>query len=193
MIGIEKYLYLEPPETVISGSFRKHIEHIGTAMKNFEHAGVKIIAPNSAEAVDSSQEFIILSGDDPSTPPHKLEISFMRKIAGASFLYVADIDGYIGKSAASEIAYARLKGVPVITAERISAFSEEIPEIAREILTASIRGVLSIDHITTKNISQLKGVIEAYTMPELTPEQAKILNYLIKDLLKELTYIHEKK
>ncbi len=185
-------LIFEGPETVVSGSFRKHMEQIRQVMSNFEKAGVKVLAPTSPEVVDPNQEFIILATDDAEKAPNELEKDFMREIRRAAFLYVANVDGYIGKSAATEMAYARLKNIPVLTAEPISKFASEIPSESYEILRQITMGTLAIKNITSEAVEKLKIDLASYKSSEIVPEEVKILNDLIKDLLKDLNKSNEK-
>lgn len=104
-MNIEREFYTTgTPETVVSGSFRKHMEEIGNIIENFQEANVKVLAPTTKEAVNPHEDFVILATDDPKKPPHRLEMDFMREIRKADFLYVANVDGYVGKSAATEMA-----------------------------------------------------------------------------------------
>ncbi len=82
----QKFSTFEHTETVVSGSFRKHMEYIGTVLENFERAGVKVLAPATKEVINSDEEFVILATDDPEKLPHKLEMDFMREIRKADFL-----------------------------------------------------------------------------------------------------------
>lgn len=64
------------PETVVSGSFRKHMEKIGEAIENFEKAGIKVLSPTTKEILDPNEEFVLLATDDPSTPPPQARNEF---------------------------------------------------------------------------------------------------------------------
>ena len=177
---------VERPKTVISGSFRKHMEQIGKALKGFERADVKVLAPATKEIINPNEEFIILASDDPNSPPHKLEMDFMREIRNADFLYVADIDGYVGQSAATEMAYAGLKNLPVVVAEVIKTFSSEIPEEAQELLRKTVTGTLGISDISKEKIAELKQNFSNIETQNLTAEEIGVLRSLIKKLLKDL-------
>ncbi|MEK9153570.1 MAG: hypothetical protein AAB723_03160, partial [Patescibacteria group bacterium] len=130
--------------------------------------------------------------DTPNKPPHKLEMDFMREIREASFLYVADVDGYVGKSAGTEMAYAKLKGLPVICAETIQKFSDEIPQEAQNVLRKIVAGILPISEISKDKIDNLKNELVNSDIAELTEEERKILSPLIKELLRELKNIPQK-
>ena len=176
----------ENPETVVSGSFRKHMEQIGKVLESFERADVKVLAPATKETVNPNEDFVILVTDDPGKPPHKLEMDFMREIRKADFLYVANVDGYVGQSAATEMAYARLKNLPVVAAEVIKSFSSEIPEEAQELLRRIISDTLSISDISKEKIAELKQKLTELEPVSLTEGESRILSSLIKKLLKDL-------
>lgn len=182
----EKLSAIESSGTVVSGSFRKHMEQIGRALESFERADVKVLAPATKEAVNPDEEFIILATDDPEKPPHKLEMDFMREIRKADFLYVANVGGYVGQSAATEMAYARLKNLPVIVAEEIKSFSREIPEEAQELLRRTVSEILPISDISKEKIADLKQKIAELEPASLSEEESRILQSLIKKLLKDL-------
>lgn len=174
------------PETVVSGSFRKHMEQIGGVLQRFKMADIKVLAPATNEAIDTDQEFIILATDDPNKPAHKLEMDFMREIRKADFLYVADVGGYVGLSAATEMAYARLKNLPIVVAEEIKTFSDEIPENTQELLKKIIAGILGISDISKEKIAELKQSFSSLNKPDLTEEETRVLQALIRKLLKDL-------
>ncbi len=182
----EKLHTTEHSETVVSGSFRKHMEQIAKTLEGFEKADVKVLAPATKEAVNPDEEFIILATDDPNKPPHKLEMDFMREIRKADFLYVADIDGYIGQSTATEMAYARLKNLPVVVAEAIKTFSSKIPEEAQELLRKTVNGTLGISEISKEKIAELKRTFAEVEIQNLTEVENRVLQSLIKKLLKDL-------
>ncbi len=182
----EKPTGVENVETVVSGSFRKYMEQIGQALEAFKKADVKVLAPATKEAVNPEESFIILATDDPNKPPHKLEMDFMREIRKADFLYVADVEGYVGESAATEMAYARLKGLPVIIAEEIKTFSREISEEAQELLKKATSGVLPIADISKEKIAELKEGLAGLETLDLTKQESNVLLSLIKKLLRNL-------
>ncbi|OGD08322.1 hypothetical protein A2397_03775 [Candidatus Amesbacteria bacterium RIFOXYB1_FULL_44_23] len=182
----EKPNIVERLEIVVSGSFRRHMEQIGKVLENFEKAEVKVLAPATKEALNPDEEFIILATDDPDKPPHRLEMDFMREIHKVDFLYVANVGGYVGQSAATEMAYARLKNLPVVVAEVVEKFSDEIPEEAQELLRRVISGVLPISDISKEKIADLKQKLISQDPSNLSEGESRILQSLVKKLLKDL-------
>ena len=182
---IEKNIF-KSSETVVSGSFRKHMEQIGKALENFKKAGVNVLAPATKEIINPGKEFIILATDDPGKEPHKLEMDFMREIRKADFLYVVNAGGYVGQSAATEMAYAILKNLPVVLAEEINNFSDEIPIEAQEVLRKNVSDLLPISDISKEKITDLKNKFSDLEMKNLSKKESGFLQSLIKKLLKDL-------
>lgn len=83
------------------------------------------------------------------------------------------------------MAYARLKGIPIVLAETIQRWSDEIPEEARTLLTNSVQGVLVTSEINVEKVSALKISLST-PLPEATAEQHELLSGLIKSLFKDL-------
>jgi len=102
-------------------------------------------------------------------------------------LYVANIDGYLGKSAATEAAYARLKGLPIITAEEIKTISDEIPLDVQHLIREGIRGSIPIDAISREKLEQLEREAENKPDIELTPEELQSLSRTVVGLIRELS------
>jgi hypothetical protein len=126
-------------KVVVSGSFRKYWKYITGVVNDFSASGLKVLAPKIDGVSGRKETFVILSSDDPTKSPEKLELDFMSEISKADFLYVVDIKGYIGISVAAEIAYARLHNIPVIVAEPVKMFAHTVSETAR---TAVLRAIV---------------------------------------------------
>jgi len=187
----EKISTIKSPETVVSGSFRKHMEQIGKAIDSFESSGVRVLAPTTKEMINPDEEFVILTTDDPEKPPHKLEMDFMREIRKADFLYVVDVDGYVGQSAATEMAYARLKNLPIIVAEDIKSLSGEIPGETQEIIKSIVSAVLPISNISREKIDELRQRITGLQFKSLSEKDRQILNSFLKVLLRDLKSLNK--
>lgn len=99
-------------ETVISGSFRKHLREIVMLKHMLEEYGVTILSPVGNFATNPSEEFIYLDSD-PIEHPEVLQSSVFAKIRRSTFLVVANIDGYMGKATILEIGYAIALGIRV--------------------------------------------------------------------------------
>lgn len=110
----------------------------------------------------------------------------MREIRRADFLYVANVDGYVGHSAGTEMAYACLKGLPIIVAEGVKSFSDDIPLEAQQILRKSISDILSASDISQERFKDLKEELVKSERIDLNEEEKRILQSLVKSLLKDL-------
>lgn len=114
----------------------------------------------------------------------------MREIRKAHFLYIANIDGYIGQSAATEMAYAKLKDLPIITAEPIRKFATEVPEEIREILKKIAFDTLPISDISKEKIAAIKQKLIKQQPESVSEDERKNLRNFVKALLKELWNLH---
>ena len=175
-------------ETVISGSLRKHREEIIEVKQNFEKFNIRVLAPKEIEdqIINNGSSFVRFETNDPNLHNSEIEKGFMKNIGESKFLYVANINGYIGKSAGTEIAYAGLKNIPIVLSEKIQQFSEEIPEKAHDIIEKLILDYLPNNNINEKNVKILKEKLENYKSIDISPSQKSILLGMIKNLLREL-------
>jgi len=172
---------------VISGSFRKHLNNIGTAIANFEKVNIKVLAPLTKEVVNSNDSFVFLATDDPEKSSDTLEKEFMANIKKADFLYVVDVGGYVGQSAATEIGVALMSGVPIVVAEKVKDFSDEIPEAVQELLKKSISRQLPISEISSEKTAELN--LTNFTPISLSPNETILLQSLVEKLLESLKFI----
>lgn len=171
-------------KTVISGSFNKHLHEIGNALENFKKAEVNVLAPLVTKVMDHAEDFVFLETDNPEKPADILENEFMSNIRKADFLYLANIGGYVGKSAATEIAIAIMSSIPVISAEKILYFSEEIPKKSQELLSTKIWCQLPINKISKNTIAVLD--LSGFVSADLSETKTALLQYLVSKLLNDL-------
>lgn len=106
-------------ETVISGSFRKHLRQIIQLKHLLEEAGVTVLSPQGSSAINPTEEFIYLDSD-PIEHPELLQSSVFAKMRRSTFLVVANIEGYLGKATILEIGYAIALGIKIYTLEPVS-------------------------------------------------------------------------
>jgi len=173
-------------KVVISGSFRKHLSEIGKASSKFKDAGVKVLAPLTHEVKNNGADFLILTTDDSQKTADVLEKDFMSKILESSFLYIANIGGYIGKSTAAEMCFAILNNITIVVAEKIDKSSSEMPISLKNILEKSTFSCLPIHTIDSFSISKLCLLKSAPHV--LSLKQKEYLNLFINDLLEELKH-----
>lgn len=169
---------------VISGSFRKHLAAIGDARKSFENSGIEVLAPLTQEVAGENDEFVFLSTDDATKEGSVLEQEFMDNIRKADFLYVANVGGYVGQSAAAEMGVAITHGIPVVVAETIKNFSPDVPDATQELLRKCVHGELSPDEINAQKIVDLH--LQNATSYSLSPTETTLLRQLAEKLLESL-------
>lgn len=172
---------------VISGSFRKHLNDIGIAIANFEKANTKVLAPLTKEAINGNDNFVFLATDDPEKYAVILEKEFMTNVEKADFLYLANVGGYVGQSAATEMGVAIINGVPIIASKEIKDFSSEIPETAQELLKKSVFRQLSINEIGSEKIAELN--LANFTPVNLSADERTLLQSLVEKLLESLKFV----
>lgn len=171
-------------QIVISGSFRKHLHEIGQCHANFQKSNVKVLAPITEEAVNKNANFVYLTSDDPGKSADILEADFMAKITQANFLYLANVGGYVGQSAATEIAVALMSGIPIVATEEIKVFSGDIPSPAQKLIKKSISKFLPIKEINLEHVSRLN--LSTFKPIHFSISDKNLLQSLINNLLESL-------
>ena len=172
---------------VISGSFRKHLAEIGQARENFQKAGAEVLAPLTQEAVHSVGDFVFLATDDLEQSPDVIEEEFMANIRKTDILYVVNIGGYVGQSAATEIGVALMASIPVVVAEKIAYFSGGIPKEAQDLLQKTAYPRIPIGDIGAESLELL--TIRNTPRPALSTHDKLLLESLVKKLLHDLKSI----
>ena len=102
---------------VVAGSFsEENLPYVQRAIGYAALAGIEVSAPLFGTVQNPGEAFAILDTDEPDVSPRDLELAFMGKIALADTLLVVNDNptrrGRIGLSAAAEIAWATICGVP---------------------------------------------------------------------------------
>lgn len=105
--------------TVIVGSYGKHFQQILELRDFLSEQGVKVLAPSSSKVINPGSNFLILE-DDPIGEPKELQDLVFEKIKKSNFIIVANVDGYIGRTAAFEMGYALSLGLPIYTLEPVT-------------------------------------------------------------------------
>lgn len=105
-------------QTLVSGSYRKHLSQMIEVKKFLEEEGIAVLAPVSDHAVNPGEEFILLE-DDPVSDPRTLQDSIFAKMKTCTFLVVANVDDYLGKAAVLEMGYAVAQGIQILSIERV--------------------------------------------------------------------------
>lgn len=93
--------------------------------------GLSVYPHHEAKPVPITDEFVFLGGQE-SLTPRQIERHYLEGIRNAKFVYAVATNGYVGRSSATEIAYALVIGKPVVLSEPISTYGPGVPsEIAR--------------------------------------------------------------
>ncbi len=149
---------------VIIGSYRKNFDEIISTRRKFIDAGLDVLSPISDEIENSDSGFIILKGDESSSPSELQNIVF-NKIEQADLLYVCNNNKYIGFLTAVEIGYA-------IRNAHLIYFSNDTDEaVMKELVNGRI---ISVDDLIDE--------IKEYNYNALNLSQEKI--FKIKKLTK---------
>lgn len=170
----------------ISGSFRKHLNELKLVISKFGLEGIRVLCPLTTNSIDPEAEFVVLASDDPSLPNYKLEMNYMRQIGSSDFHYIYNLNGYIGYSVAAEMAYAKLKGIPIIMSEEIKNFSINIPMEAHRILRSIGETIVYVDNISIDSIRSCQNKI-LNKKNFISKNDNLILLNLIKALIKQLS------
>lgn len=105
-------------KTVISGSYRKHLNEMFSIKDQLTKHGIDVLAPVSEGVLNPGEEFVLLDMD-PVADHRILQDSIFAKMRQSSFLVVANKKGYIGKAALIEIGYAIALGLQILTLEPV--------------------------------------------------------------------------
>lgn len=92
-------------KTVICGSYRKHWDEVLRVRSFLEEQGVHVLAPTGFRVVNPGATFARLEGE-PEVEVRMVQDAFFAQIRNATFLTVANVDGYLGKAVTFEIGYA---------------------------------------------------------------------------------------
>lgn len=176
------------PAVVVSGSYRKHLDFIGFTVDHLRQIGFRVLAPLSVVATNPGDEFVILQTDDRAKTPLQLEIAFLRNLRSADLLVVANLDGYLGLSAAVECAYAALQGISILFCCPVTAFGDAVPTWARPALASVALKSLRSDQ--SGAIPSPEALREA-RRPELPrSDDGVLLRRFVVALLRELKTIN---
>jgi hypothetical protein len=102
--------------TVISGSYRRHLQQMYVLKRFLEAKGITVLSPVGLDAINPGQEFVLLDAD-PIHDHRTLQDSVFAKIRRSSFLVSFNRDGYVGKASLLEYGYAIAVGIPILTLE----------------------------------------------------------------------------
>lgn len=105
-------------KTVISGSFRKHLQQIYELKKALEKENIQVLSPLGQNSINPKEEFVILDSD-PVESPEILQATVFARIRNSTFLTLANFDGYMGRAATLEVGYAIAIGIKIYSIEKV--------------------------------------------------------------------------
>lgn len=100
----------------ILGSFNKHYELICRTAEYFQKNGIRVLAPDITSIKENNDGYAILESDQ-SDDATVLEAKFLENCLKSDFVYVCDLDGYIGKTVMLELGFMLGKGQEVFFME----------------------------------------------------------------------------
>lgn len=104
--------------TVISGSYRRHLQELYALKQQLESVGVDVLSPVGSFAVNPQEEFIFLD-EDPIHDKRVLQDSVFAKIRMSTFLVLANFERYLGNAALIEVGYSLSLGLQILTVEPV--------------------------------------------------------------------------
>lgn len=150
--------------------------------------------PDSAKLIsESGDTFNFLGGSKLIDPPYKVQLGFFRSMRRTvdismvdnSFCYVAIQDGYLGKTASIEVAYAMANKKRVIFSEPPTRFSSEAPDEVISLVKENYHRYpqLPISEVSTGLEAAKKYAIE---YPNVSGSQEKVIFSSIKELIRDM-------
>ncbi|HXS15143.1 MAG TPA: hypothetical protein VN711_03365 [Candidatus Saccharimonadales bacterium] len=166
------------------------------AAQAFADIGVDAYPVPNAESITiksmDGDTFSFLAGNQLVLPPYKVQNGFFREIKAShdipmanGYVYVALHNGYLGRTASIEVAYAMAHGKRIIFSETPTRFSTESPEEIITIVKDNYRHypILPIDEIGTNLPAALEKNIER---PNLSPHQRQAIFSSVLGLIRDL-------
>ena len=99
---------------VVSGSFRRHLDRIQSAVAELTEEGVEVLSPADPRVVDEFGEFLFVASDRLRSI-HAVQSRHLAAIRISDFVWLEDPDGYIGQSASMELGFAVACRTPIFT------------------------------------------------------------------------------
>lgn len=105
---------MSTPQVTVSGSFRRFLPEIARDVNELEGAGVRVLSPSKPHIVGALNDFVFLEGDLFGVAA-AVQGRHLHSIEQSEFLWLVAPGGYVGSSAAFEVAWAAAHGVPVLS------------------------------------------------------------------------------
>lgn len=103
-------------KVTICGSYRKHLDRIVEAKREFEKLGATVLRPRAETPVESADDELVRLEGDPAER-RAVRAAQFEAIADSDLVYIVNPGGYVGSSATLEVGYAHRTGTPVVAAE----------------------------------------------------------------------------
>ena len=137
----------------VSGSFRKFKPEIDLAIEELNDLGVTVLAPDKGWLYIPPQrilnptdyEFRRLPSEE-GMSIKEIEDDFLSSVRKSDFLYVVNLEGYIGETVSMEIGFALALDIPVFLQEKMSQFldlDERWDEIKHRLKVCTIQEAIA--------------------------------------------------
>lgn len=132
-------LHLINVDVPIISSYRRelHLNELKTAALYFKDLGLSTYPDHLQNPISVDNEFVSFSGNPETLRNNKrrMEIEFLKAINRAKLVYVVATNGYLGRSASVEFAYALLINAPPIAlSQPITEFGREVPKELKSLI-----------------------------------------------------------
>lgn len=136
--------------------------------------------------------FSFLGGSQLVVPPYQTQLGFFREVQRShdlpianKFIYAAIQNGYLGRTASIEVAYAMATNKRVLFSEAPTRFSDELPPEIISIVKNNYEKYphLPVEDIATKLPDALKQKIET---PQFSKEQRDKIFFTVLELIRAL-------
>lgn len=191
---IPSFIYNRRP--IIGRYYGREYEKTQAAAKAFSSLGIPSYPRPNAESITitspDGDTFSFLGGSQLTISPHEAQQGFFREVKRThdipmvnNFIYVAIQDGYLGRTASIEVAYAIATYKRIIFSESPSKFSHELPSEIISIIRANHGRYphLPVEDIPTDLPEALQYKIDK---PDLDVRQRKKIFFSILKLIRDL-------
>jgi hypothetical protein len=101
-------------KVTVSGSFRRHLHAISSAVQELTDLHVSVLSPSDPRVVGATGEFLFVASDRIRSV-RLVQDRHMESIRASDFLWLVAPDGYVGQSASMEIGFAVANSVPIFS------------------------------------------------------------------------------
>ncbi|MBP7057640.1 hypothetical protein KBB08_04110 [Candidatus Gracilibacteria bacterium] len=171
---------------VVIGSFRRHLSEIGKITKQFREQQIEVLSPISDQGINHGADFVRLDMDNPDKTDRALQTAVLAKITRADFVYVANIDGYLGHSAAGEVIFCALRNRPTFYHDPITICNTDIPQNVADVLRTRSQNIYNHQQSATAQLAAFEA-LRAITQQELDETSRTVLKIGFSQWLRSLS------